>query len=83
MPVANAWRSALAAAAGSAASRIARTAQSRSAPAATTCAALPGSMPPIAKKGCGACAAAWAISSSPTPGRPAFVGVSQIGPTLM
>ena len=29
-------------------------------------------MPPIAKKGCGACAAAWAISSSPTAGPPRF-----------
>ncbi len=40
-------------------------------------------MPPIPKNGWAACSAAWEISSSPTAGRPAFVGVSQTGPTLM
>ena len=39
---------------GSSASRIARTTPSRRAPASTTWPAFDGSMPPIAKKGCGA-----------------------------
>ena len=40
-------------------------------------------MPPIANQGTVACSAAWRISSSPVAGRPAFVGVSQTGPTLI
>ena len=52
-PSTKARRSSAAAAPGSAASRIARTTQSRRAPAATTCSALPGSMPPIAEEGLG------------------------------
>ena len=55
----------------------------RSAPAATTSPTLAGSMPPIANQGTGAISAAVRISSRPVAGRPSFVGVSQIGPTLM
>ena len=68
---------------GSSASRIARTTQSRRAPAATTSATLPASMPPIANQGSVALSRRGLDQLEPGRGPSLLVGVSQIGPTLM
>jgi hypothetical protein len=56
--------------------RIARTTASRRAPASTTEAGFAASIPPIANHGTVALSTAIATSSSPTAGRPGFVGVA-------
>ena len=70
-------RSSRAAASGSAASRIARTTATPGAPAATTSATLPRSMPPIATHGIVNAAAASRSSSSPPATASVFVGVAK------
>ena len=66
------------------ASRIARTTASRSAPAATTSAALDSSMPPIANHGSCTVRGRKADEVDARPAsRPGFVGVWKTGPTAM